>query len=92
MDPRAKHVYHQYTIKVRDRNKLIHAFKENKIGFGIYYPRGIHQQPIMQKLGFGSVKLPITEKLVNEVISIPVHPLISEDDISKVIKVIKENA
>ena len=92
VDPRAKHVYHQYTIKVRDRNKLIHAFKENKIGFGIYYPRGIHQQPIIQKLGFGNVRLPITEKIVNEVMSLPIHPLVNEDNIVEIIKVVKENA
>ncbi len=92
VDQRAKHVYHQYTIKVKNRDKLIRAFKDNEIGFGIYYPRGIHQQPVMQKLGFGNVKLPITEKLINEVISIPVHPLVSEEDITKIVQVIRKNA
>ncbi len=92
VDPRAKHVYHQYTIKVKNRDKLIRAFKDNEIRFGIYYPRGIHQQPVMQKLGFGNVKLPVTEKLTNEVISIPVHPLVSDEDIKHIVEVIKINA
>jgi len=89
-DPRAKHVYHQYTIRVKNREKLIGEFRREGIGFGIYYPRGNHQQPIMQKLGF-MARLPVTEKLCKEVISIPVHPLITEEDREKIAKVILSN-
>jgi len=89
-DPRAKHVYHQYTIRVKNREKLIEEFRREGIGFGIYYPRGNHQQPIMQKLGF-MARLPVTEKLCKEVISIPVHPLVSEEDREKIAKVILSN-
>ena len=89
-DPRAKHVYHQYTIRVKNREKLIEEFRREGIGFGIYYPRGNHQQPIMQKLGF-MARLPVTEKLCKEVISIPVHPLVSEEDREKIVKVILSN-
>ena len=89
-DPRAKHVYHQYTIRVKNREKLIEEFRREGIGFGIYYPRGNHQQPIMQKLGY-MARLPVTEKLCKEVISIPVHPLVSEEDREKIVKVILSN-
>ena len=87
VDERAKHVYHQYTIRVKDRDKLIELFKKEGIGFGIYYPRGNHEQPIMQKLGY-TAELPITEKLCNEVISIPVHPLITPEDREKIAETI----
>ncbi len=90
-DPRAKHVYHQYTIRVKNREKLIEKFKKEGIGYGIYYPRGIHKQPIMQKLGF-TANLPITDEICKEVISIPVHPLVSEEDREKIVRVIRESA
>jgi len=83
-------VYHQYTIRVKNREKLIEEFRREGIGFGIYYPRGNHQQPIMQKLGY-MARLPVTEKLCKEVISIPVHPLVSEEDREKIVKVILSN-
>ncbi len=82
-----KHVYHQYTIKVKEREKLTEAFRKKGIGYGIYYPKGVHQQPVMQKLGF-TAKLPVTERIVNEVISIPVHPALSEEDLDKIVRVI----
>ncbi len=88
VDKRAKHVYHQYTIRVKNRNALIEKFKKNGIGYGIYYPRGIHEQPIMKELGYNA-KLPVTENICREVISIPVHPLITEEDKKTVVKVIK---
>ncbi len=87
-DKRAKHVYHQYTIRVKKREKLIEEFKKEGIGFGIYYPLGIHEQPIMKKLGY-TINLPTTERLCKEVISIPVHPLITEEDREKIVNVIK---
>ncbi len=87
VDERAKHIYHQYTIRVHNREKLIELFKKEGIGFGIYYPRGNHEQPIMQELGY-TAKLPVTEKLCKEVISIPVHPLITEEDREKIVETI----
>ncbi len=89
-DPRGKHVYHQYTIRVKKRDKLIEMFQKEGIGYGIYYPRGIHRQPIMQKLGF-TANLPITDEVSSEVISIPVHPLVSNEDRERIVRVIRES-
>ncbi len=85
--PNSKHVYHQYTIRIKNRDKLVELFKKESIGFGIYYPMGNHEQPIMQKLGY-TAKLPVTEKLCKEVISVPVHPLITREDREKVAETI----
>ncbi len=90
VDERAKHVYHQYTIRVKNRDAQVEEFKKEGIGFGIYYPRGNHEQPIMQKLGF-TAKLPTTEKLCKEVLSIPVHPLLRREDLEKIVTVIKSS-
>lgn len=84
-DERAYHVYHQYTVQVPRRNKVIESLRNEGVGFGVYYPRGIHQQPVMQKLGFRA-HLPVTERIVKSVLSIPVHPRLSEEDREKVAK------
>ncbi len=89
VDPRAKHVYHQYTIKTEKRDKIIEEFRKTKIGFGIYYPMGIHQQEVMKNLGHRA-RLEVTERLVNEVLSVPVHPLLTEKDMEIVVETIKK--
>ena len=88
--PHAYHVYHQYTIRIQPklREKLIERFKKDGIGFGIYYPRGIHEQPVFRRIGY-DVKLPVTERLSKEVISLPVHPHISEENIYYISDMVK---
>ena len=86
--PGVKHVYHQYTLKVDNREELLEKFRRAGVGYGIYYPRGIHQQPIMKKLGF-TAKLPVTESLVERVVSIPVYPQLTEEERQKIVDVIK---
>ncbi len=88
VDERAFHVYHQYTIKTDYRKRIIDEFSKNGIGYGIYYPIAIHQQEIMKKMGY-TAKLPVTERLTERVISIPVHPLLSEEDMENVVESIK---
>jgi perosamine synthetase len=88
VDERAFHVYHQYTIKTKKREKIIEEFKKQSIGYGIYYPIAIHQQEIFKNLGY-SVTLPVTEKISSEVLSIPVHPLVGEEEIRRVADAIK---
>lgn len=82
----AEHAYHQYTIKCKKREKLTEILKKNEIGFGIYYPKPLHHYPHLQK--FGHKDLKVSERLVNEVISIPIHPALTEKDLEKVVEVI----
>ena len=84
-----KHAYHQYTIRSSKRDKLSEIFRQNKIGFGIHYQIPIHQQEYYRKLGIKD-SLPVTEKACNEVISIPVHPHLSEDQIKFVADTIRK--
>ena len=90
VDERAYHVYHQYTIKTSKREKIAESFRKNDVGYGIYYPIPVHRQRIMESLGYSS-KLPVTEKLSEEVISVPVHPHVSEKDAEIVINIIKNS-
>ena len=88
----AKHVFHQYTIKVNPavRDKLISYLKEKEIGTGIYYPKPLHLHPFFTKLGYKQGDFPVSEKLSKQVISLPVHPALTKDELDKIIKAIKE--
>jgi dTDP-4-amino-4,6-dideoxygalactose transaminase len=91
------HVFHQYTVRVAGggrggddaRDDLVAYLGEKGIGTGIYYPIPIHKQPLYQKLGFEDT-LPVSERFAEEVLSLPVHPAVSEDDLDYIIKTIKE--
>jgi len=88
----AKHVFHQYTIKVNPviRDRLVSYLKEKEIGTGIYYPKPLHLHPFFTKLGYKQGDFPVAEKLSKQVISLPVHPALTKDELDKIIKAIKE--
>lgn len=88
-----RHVYHQYTIRItsefpKSRDETINYLNENGIGCGIYYPIPIHEQSYYRELGYVD-KLEVSERLAKEVISLPVHPLLEEEEIEKIIQVFK---
>lgn len=78
-----EHVYHQYTVRApanRDRDDAVRRLNERGIGARVYYPTAIHQQPIMQELGYGNADLPETARATQTVFSLPVHPHLSQDE------------
>lgn len=83
------HVFHQYTVRAKKRDQLAAFLKEKEIGTGVHYPIPIHKQPIYKELGYKD-SLPVSERAVEEVLSIPVHPSLSRADVQTVIKAIKE--
>jgi dTDP-4-amino-4,6-dideoxygalactose transaminase len=84
----AEHAYHQYTIKCKNRDKLLEELKKNEIGFGIYYPKPLHKYPYLEKFGHNDLK--VSERLVNEVVSLPVHPALTKEELEKVVDVINK--
>ena len=70
--PKAKHAYHQYTVKSKNRDALTQNLKKNEIGFGIYYPQPLHTYKHLKKYAHKDLKT--SELLANQVISLPVHP------------------
>jgi len=82
------HVWHQYTVRVnakRDRDAVIVKLNEAGIGTGIFYPVPAYRQAHLVAAGYGDLFLPVTEKLINEVISLPVHPLLCQQDLEKIV-------
>lgn len=80
------HVYHQYTIRVpQDRDGFAAALlEEYGVGSGVYYPTPVHQLP-----SYGlDLDLPETARAAREVLSLPVHPGLSDDDVQRVIQAV----
>jgi len=83
-----KHVFHQYTIRVMDdRDKIADTLNEKGIGTGIYYPIPIHKQKLYKDLGYNE-SLPVSEKLANDVISLPIHPSITRENLEYISSVL----
>lgn len=82
--PGIEHVYHQYTIRTNRRDALAQFLKENGIGSMIYYPVPLHRQKLYLPLGYKEGSLPEAEKASNEVISLPMYPELTEDQLVQI--------
>lgn len=84
--PNKEHVFHQYTLRIKDgrRDEVIQGLEKAGIGYGIYYPMPLHKQPLYIELGYKD-KLKETEKAADEVISIPVHPLLNKEETEHIV-------
>ena len=86
----ATHVYHQYTIRVpQDRDGFAQALQdEYLIGTGVYYPIPNHRLP-----SFGlSLDLPETERAAREVLSLPVHPSLTQSELDRIVEAVNSLA
>ena len=90
--PGVTHVYHQYTLRVRDRDAFVERLKERGVGTGIYYPIPVHRQKPLIALGYGDQRFPVSEQLTAEVVSIPVHPSLTDAEVETVIEVVNQTA
>jgi dTDP-4-amino-4,6-dideoxygalactose transaminase len=81
--PGATSVFHQYTVAVADRGGVITSLTERGVGYGIYYPIPIHKQQVYQERGYVD-ELPVAEAASRKVLSLPVHPALTEADLSEV--------
>ena len=90
--PGVTHVYHQYTIRVNRRDEFAERLRERGVGSAIYYPIPVHRQKPFAALGYGSESYPVTDRLTEEVLSIPVHPSLSDDEVARVIDAVTATA
>jgi dTDP-4-amino-4,6-dideoxygalactose transaminase len=71
--PYAEHVFHLYVVRVAQRDELRAYLRERDIGAGIHYPVPCHLQPAFRQLGYKGGDLPVTEKVVGEILSLPMY-------------------
>ncbi len=85
----AKHVYHLYVIRDKKRDRLQQRLLANGIQTQIHYPIPVHKQKAYAELGHAA-KLPVTERICNEILSLPMHPFFREDEIQAIVERCKE--
>jgi dTDP-4-amino-4,6-dideoxygalactose transaminase len=86
----ARAVYHMYVIRCEHRDDLQRFLKECNIETGIHYPKPNHLQPVVTGLSPTTPRLPRTEQLVKEILSLPIHGEMSLDDADRVCDAIGE--
>lgn len=89
------HVWHQYVMRFPgERQRVIDGLTERGIGTLIYYPVPIHRQAYLQSFvpGAQDLDLPVTSALSDEVLAIPVHPRLSEEDLATIVTAIRDVA
>ncbi len=86
---KAKHVYHQYTVKVPagQRDAFLKHLQDNGVGFGVFYPLSIPEQKCYAGMGF-KTDWPVTDAVKQQVVSLPVHPGLTEADLAEVARVV----
>ena len=80
------HVWHIFAIRVQDRDKFQKYLEQNGVQTNIHYPTPPHKQGAYKE--WNSLCFPITEKIHNEIISIPMSPVMTNDEINKVVEVV----
>jgi len=84
------HVYHLYVIRVKDRDKLRDFLASKDIGTGIHYLMPIHLQEVYADLGFKEGMFPVSEKVMSEIVSLPIFPELTREQQDYVAEMIKE--
>lgn len=81
--------FHQYTVKVRNgRDELLQFLRNRGVGCEVYYPLPLHKQMFLESQGHDS--FPVAERLSREVLSIPVHPGLSQENLEEVVQLLRE--
>lgn len=87
--PDDEHVYHQYVIRVPRRDSLRATLARDGIGTAIHYPLAVHQQPAYEQYLDGTEALAVTERIVTEIVSLPMFPALAPSDATRVYEAIR---
>ena len=89
VQPGNVHVYNQYTVRAERRDALRDHLAERGIGTGVYYPLPLHLQECFRSLGYARGDFPVSERLAEEVLSLPVFPELGEERVRRVCAAIR---
>ena len=90
-----KHVFYQYVVRVEDdfpmrRDNLAEHLIKMGVGVAVHYPIPIYKQPLYRELGYGKTTCPRAEDACKRVLSLPVHPAVTEKDIKYIVEILKK--
>jgi perosamine synthetase len=93
--PDTAHAVHQFCITLdanrlgMSRDELAEGLKARGVATGVHYPRGLHQQPVFVE-EYGPMRLPVTERLAETILALPVHHGMSKDDARYVVRAVQD--
>lgn len=85
-DPANTHVFAQYTVRVANRDGVAATLRDAGIPTNVYYPQCLHLERVFSSLGYKRGDFPVSEQASREVLSLPMHPFLEQDDQDKVIE------
>jgi dTDP-4-amino-4,6-dideoxygalactose transaminase len=86
VSPEARHVYHLMVVRVPERERVQAALTARGVQSGVHYPVPCHQQPPLRR--YGSTQLPVVEQSAGELLSLPIFPHMTEDQVDRVCSVL----
>jgi hypothetical protein len=84
-----EHIFHLYTVKLKNRDKLASHLKEREIASAVHYPLPLHLQPAFSYLGSRQGDFPVSETLCKEVLSLPLFSEMTDGEVDTVIEGVK---
>jgi dTDP-4-amino-4,6-dideoxygalactose transaminase len=87
--PDRTHVYHVYVVRVAERDRVLAALAERGVACGVHYPKPIHLQPAYAALDLGPGSFPIVERHADELLSLPMFPELTAEQIEIVVRELK---
>ena len=88
--PWGTHVYCYYVVQVPERDQFRKALEQEGIGTNIHYPTPIHLQPACAKYGYTRGMLPVTEALASRIVSLPMYPELTQEQVQEVAEAVKK--
>ena len=86
----AKHVYHLYVVRTKERDKLKEHLKARGIATGLHYPIPLHLQEAYSHLGYKKGDFPIAEEISQEILSMPMFPELTDEELKTIVNAINE--
>ena len=88
--PHITPIYHIYCVRHKNRYGLRQHLKARGIETGIHYPIPLHLQPVYKDLGYKVGDFPHTEKAANEILSLPMYPELTDEQVQQIVEAVKE--
>jgi dTDP-4-amino-4,6-dideoxygalactose transaminase len=89
IDPDALHVFHLYVIQLENRDAVLKALSDRGIGAGVHYPVPVHRQPAYAHLGTPVTDFPITNRVAERVLSLPIFPEMTFTQVERVVSTLR---
>ncbi len=90
--PGNTHIYAQYVLRIANRDKVAETLKAAGVPTAVYYPKCLHEQPVFESLGYKWGDFPVAEKASREVLSVPMHPFLTDDEQDCIVEALKKAA